>query len=309
MNCDRRRRRIHPNKYCEADGGTGPAEGKAGGGKPVAKPTVDAGSRKEGQGHGQWQVFPHQTVTKSMKGSSNVEWLGQKDTMRSQAPVMAMRCYTSHPVLKLGKGKLYGGSARFPVLKDADVYVVLQAGDMNGWQSDPWDTQTGRWKSSTASGTWSVPSNVARFKKLVTWLCTQLQRRQDRPRGLHRGARADRHGALGYRGRDLEEKDAIQYVRKHYCKKAVESKEQVQFLRKHYGVSGVEPTKDFPMLAPRSSNGTGVSFAEFALGAQPSLQIRPTEGTVGEDGEAGRRLVLHEVIRSDGVGAEPVEAA
>jgi hypothetical protein len=38
-------------------------------------------------------------------------------------------------------------------------------------------------------------------------------------------------------------KDAIQWVRKHYCKKAVESKAQVQFLMKHYGVTEVTGTK------------------------------------------------------------------
>ena len=72
-----------------------------------------------------------------------------------------------------------------------------------------------------------APANVTRFKKLVTWLCNQLQ-----------DGKTVHVGCIGGHGRTgtvisaivaelLEEKDAIQWVRKHYCKKAVESKAQV----------------------------------------------------------------------------------
>lgn len=154
---------------------------------------------------------------------------------------LAVRCYESHPVLKVGKGKLYGGSARFPI-KDADVYVILQSGDMNGRQSDPWEKQM-VYEVQYSIRDMEAPANVARFKKLVTWLCNQL----------HEG-KTVHVGCIGGHGRTgtvlsaivaeaLEKEDAIQYVRKHYCKKAVESKAQVAFLMKHYGVTSVEPTK------------------------------------------------------------------
>lgn len=156
---------------------------------------------------------------------------------------LAVRCYESHPMLKVGKGKLYGGSARFPVKKDADVYVVLQSGDMNGRQSDPWEKQRVI-EVQYAIRDMDVPVDVTRFKKLVTWVCNQL----------HEG-KTVHVGCIGGHGRTgtvlsaivaeaLEKEDAIQYVRAHYCKKAVESKDQVRFLMKHYGVSKAEPTKE-----------------------------------------------------------------
>lgn len=155
---------------------------------------------------------------------------------------MAARCYESHPVLKIGKGKLYGGSASYPVVKDADVYVALQAGSTSGRISDPWEKQTVV-EVQYAITDMNAPSNLSRWKKMVTWLCNQL----------HDG-KTVHVGCIGGHGRSgtlltaivaeaLKKTDAIQYVRKHYCKRAVESKAQVQFLMKHYGVSEVEPTK------------------------------------------------------------------
>ena len=50
----------------------------------------------------------------------------------------------------------------------------------------------------------------------------------------------------------LEEKDAIQDVRRHYCKKAAQSTTQEHWM-KHYGVLKAEPTKSFTKVEPRSS--------------------------------------------------------
>ena len=181
---------------------------------------------------------------------------------------LAVRCYESHPVLKIGKGKLYGGSASYPVVKDADVYVALQSGSTCGRISDPWD------KQSVVEVQYSIrdmeaPANTARFKKMITWLCTQL----------HEG-KTVHVGCIGGHGRTgtvlsaivaeaLEQADAVQYVRKHYCKKAVESKAQMQFLMKHYGVSEAEPTKGLPQkwesssVRPVGTEATGVSFKQW----------------------------------------------
>ena len=132
------------------------------------------------------------------------------------------RCYVSHPVLKLGKGRLYGGAALHPA--KADIYVVLQRGDMGGRTSDPWDTAKVV-EIQYAIRDMYAPEDVSRFKKLITWLCTQLQ-----------GGKTVHVGCIGGHGRTgtvfaaivaemTGEKDAIQWVRAHYCKKAVESQE------------------------------------------------------------------------------------
>ena len=71
-------------------------------------------------------MFPHQTVTTVLKGrrSNVLENLGGRKDGKTEdsfsGTSMAVRCYESHPVLKLGKGKLYGGCARTPKVKDAD---------------------------------------------------------------------------------------------------------------------------------------------------------------------------------------------
>lgn len=189
---------------------------------------------------------------------------------------LAVRCYESHPVLKLGKGKLVGGSARNPV-KGADVYVVLQDGDMNGRQTDPWEKKQAVIEVAYFIRDMHAPANVERFKKLVTWLCKQLQDGKT----VHVGCIGG-HGRTGtvlsaIVAESQGEKDAIQWVRKHYCKKAVESKEQVDFLRKHYGVSKVEPTKSFSKPVEHHGGDvpwvtTGEKFPLLRKEPEPSLQ-------------------------------------
>ena len=155
----------------------------------------------------------------------------------------SLRCYESHPVLELGTGKLYGGSASHPAFKHADIYVALQSGSYSGRNTDPWDKGKKAVEVHYSISDMRTPTDIVRFKKMVTWLCNQL----------HDG-KTVHVGCIGGHGRTglvfsaivaemLEKKDAIQWVRKHYCKKAVESQEQVQFLMKHYGVSNVTPTK------------------------------------------------------------------
>lgn len=153
-----------------------------------------------------------------------------------------VRCYESHPYLKLGKGRLFGGNAQFPVIKDADVYVSLQSGSTSGFVSDPWAKQT-QVEVQYAISDQRAPKDVLRFKKMIDWLCTQLQEGKT----VHVGCIGG-HGRTGlvlsaivaqlrpWKG----DKNAIQWVRKHYCKKAVESAEQITFLVKHYGVTKVE---------------------------------------------------------------------
>jgi hypothetical protein len=92
---------------------------------------------------------------------------------------------------------------------------------------------------------------------MITWLCTQL----------HAGLKVH-VGCIGGHGRTgtvftaiiaemTGEKDAIQYVRKYYCKRAVESREQIQFLMKHYGVNDASPTKGGDTSKLEAYNGFG----------------------------------------------------
>jgi hypothetical protein len=90
-----------------------------------------------------------------------------------------------------------------------------------------------------------IPKNIPRFKKMVTWLCNQLQEGKK----VHIGCIGG-HGRTGLLLAAIVsqlsgEKDAIAYVRKNYCGRAVESSEQVKFLGEHYGITPVKGTKEY----------------------------------------------------------------
>lgn len=179
---------------------------------------------------------------------------------------MAVRCYESHPVIKLGKGKLYGGSASHPAVKDADVYVSLQHGSTSNKVSDPWDTEKSVVEVQYSINDMTAPSNVPRFKKMVTWICNQLHDGKT----VHVGCMGG-HGRTGVVLSAIvaemkEKKDAIQWVRKHYCKKAVESDSQIKFLMKHYDVSEVEPSKEYKSSSSHKGATTWDSISGLARG-------------------------------------------
>lgn len=142
-------------------------------------------------------------------------------------------CYETHPPLMLGGRKIYGGSCSYPIVTDADIYVGLDHTMKLTKRSFPWNRGT---EFEFYIQDHNVPTDVFEFRKMIEWLCNQLQ-----------GNRKIHVGCIGGHGRTglvlaaitaefLGEKDAINYVRKHYCKKAVEAKCQVDFLVREYGV-------------------------------------------------------------------------
>jgi hypothetical protein len=154
------------------------------------------------------------------------------------------KCYEGHKALPVGDYLIYGGSASWPVVKDADIYISLQDGSTSGLISDPWDDHhVIEIQHFIQDG--GVPKDPVRFAKMVAWICNQLQKGKK----IHVGCIGG-HGRTGLLltavvSQMTGEKDAIQYVRKHYCKKAVESSRQVQFLQDHFGVSEVSGFKEF----------------------------------------------------------------
>lgn len=169
-------------------------------------------------------------------------WNDKDRNLFSGTAFAAPRCYESHPPLKLGTGTLSGGSAAYPKVT-ADVYVALDAGSTCGRISDPWDPPKVI-EIQYGITDMHAPTDVKRFKKLITYLCEQLQA----GKRVHVGC-VGGHGRTGtvisaIVAQLTGEKDAIQWVRKHYCERAVESQAQVQFLMKHFGVSKVRGHKD-----------------------------------------------------------------
>lgn len=155
----------------------------------------------------------------------------------------AARCYESHPALPvetLGSGVvIYGGSCLKPIVKDADVYIGFDSG-MQRIVQFPWDEKQ-IVEVYYPIVDRSIPQNPENFRKLVEWTLLQLSAGKK----VHAGC----IGGHGRTGTFLSaligmtgEKDAIEYVRSHYCKKAVESQVQVDFLVKQYGVNPAKPT-------------------------------------------------------------------
>lgn len=181
------------------------------------------------------------------------------DSGWSSTPI-GPRCYESHKALPLGDFEVFGGSASYPEVKDADIYVALQDHSSCGLVSDPWEPQEVI-EIQFGINDMGCPkvAEVGRFKKMITYLWEQIQLGKK----VHVGCIGG-HGRTGMVLSALVaeatgNKDAIKFVRKNYCKKAVETEKQIAFLIKHYGVTTAHATKEtvsktkYPALTSGSS--------------------------------------------------------
>lgn len=164
-----------------------------------------------------------------------------------------VRCYETHPVIEFdnGEGKapgfLAGGNCAYPIHKDYDVYIGLDS-HMNflHQKSYPWEPEK---KSSVIEFQFripdgGIPANTQDALKMVTWICSQLKQGKK----VHIGCIGG-HGRTGMiMSAVLSEmcgtEDAISWIRKNYCKKAVESKAQVDWLHQHFGIKKVKGSKE-----------------------------------------------------------------
>ena len=168
------------------------------------------------------------------------------------------RCFQKHPALKLPGTDLliHGGSCSAPVVKDADVYIGFD-------HSMRWTERHYPWKKGAEVffqiPDMGVPAKPEEFRKLVLWTRKQLEEGKK----VH-------CGCIGGHGRtgtflsalvcEFGEKDAIRYVREHYCKKAVESTSQVKFLTEEFGITKVEGYKSsWSSSSSKSSKGSSSS--------------------------------------------------
>lgn len=156
----------------------------------------------------------------------------------------SLPCYASHKPMDLVVGggvyRVYGGSCIHPAYTEANVYVGLDV----GMSAIPF---RGNWAKHPEQIYYpiqdmSVPDNVATFKALVFGLLIRIQE----GKAVHIGCIGG-HGRTGLVLAALVKiatgnKDAIDYVRKNYCKHAVETYEQVMWLCKHFDLNEPEST-------------------------------------------------------------------
>lgn len=164
------------------------------------------------------------------------------------------RCYKSHPALKLPGTELviYGGSCINPAVPDANIYIGFDGGMTFTGKQYPW---TEGHEILFRVTDMSAPKDATQFKKLVDWTGEQLA-----------GGMKIHCGCIGGHGRTGTflaalvsahgEKDAIEYVRTHYCKKAVESTEQIKFLAKTFGITEAKGSKSWGSSGSYSSSSS-----------------------------------------------------
>lgn len=170
-------------------------------------------------------------------------------------------CYHSHPTLELGKGKLLGGNCDSPVTEDADVYIGLQSGMRQTSRSWPWSKKVEFLYPIQDMG---IPNVAKSFHSLVSYICKCL----NEGKFVH-------VGCIGGHGRTgmvfaavvkemLGKVDAITWVRKNYCEKAVESPAQVNFLAEEFGIKKVSGSKlgHSGGLSMKSSRGSSNGIYE-----------------------------------------------
>ena len=181
------------------------------------------------------------------------------------------RCYEDHPVIEFdnGEGKpkgiLAGGNCGYPIHKDADVYIGLDYCFRRQHGSDyPWEPKKegGPIEFEYLITDMRAPSNTDSAMKMIDWVCNQLQAGKK----VHIGCIGG-HGRTGTIIAAIVSKlcgleDAITWVRKNYCKKAVESREQIEWLHKNYGIKKVAGSKEGGSHAPFPSTSHSNRYDE-----------------------------------------------
>lgn len=207
--------------------------------------------------------------------------------MRGTTTTVA-RCYESHPALIVGTAKIYGGSCYSPIITDADVYVGFDGGMKQTKCQYPWEPQSTVVEFLYKITDMAAPSDANSFKKLIEYLMFQLADGKK----VHCGCIGG-HGRTGTVFAALVqaatgEKDAITFVRNHYCKKAVESAAQIDFLHKHFGITKVEGTKESWSSYSKGSKASTREEKWFGpTGLYPKTKMPPAASPVVKRGASG----------------------
>lgn len=191
------------------------------------------------------------------------------------------RCYHTHPAMKLPGTDLviYGGNCANPTVTDADIYVGLCFTMKPTARAWPWKKGVEFLFEITDM---RAPSNAEEFKKLIAYLKKEL----DAGKKVHVGCIGG-HGRTGTLFAALVaaygEPDAITYVRKNYCDRAVESNEQIKFLGDHFGVTPALGSKSHaPTKSKYSGSGytppVNPSMSKSRIKAPTVMEVRPLYG-------------------------------
>lgn len=187
-----------------------------------------------------------------------------------------LSCYYSHPALQITDPvdgvvyKIYGGNCSSPAIHDADIYIGFAGGATNPNKLYPWESGYKQVQIfDYYINDMQPPKDAVTFHQLVDWTCNQLRAGKK----IHGGCIGG-HGRTGmwlvavYKQMTGDPK-AIQYVREHYCKKAVETTAQVKFLVEEFGVESAPDVKK-PVYSYPTKGGT--TWDNFGKGGGKSIQ-------------------------------------
>jgi hypothetical protein len=195
---------------------------------------------------------------------------------------------------------VYGGSCLSPAVFDADVYIGFDHGMKLTAASWPWHADKGPVEVYFPVTDMHAPMDAVEFRNLVEWTAAQIKAGKK----VHAGCIGG-HGRTGTFFAALVafmtgETDAITYVRKHYCQKAVESESQIKFLEKHYGVKPVAGSKSRTYSTGKWSPSN--LYGSDLFGSAPFDNFdshAPTTGRVSSNGGGGKA----DPIYGDGWGS------
>lgn len=173
------------------------------------------------------------------------DWLKDSGFLSGDAKPNFRRCYEDHPALKIGDYVIYGGNCGNPIVKDADLYVGFDGIHSGGPAGRP---VLSYYFPVTDM---SVPKDLNAFKALLDYVEAALKAGKK----VHAGCIGG-HGRTGLFFAALVkqmtgEVDAISYVRKHYCSKAVETAAQVRWLHEHFGIQPAAGAKEVTGSKPK----------------------------------------------------------
>jgi len=216
------------------------------------------------------QVLPRVVAGSGSKGKTPKKKAPAKSIKEYKKTPKAphVRCYINHPPLPLGGAlSVYGGSCSAPVSKSHDVYIGFDASMIKTSRRFPWVEGNEVPLSITDM---QAPPNHNEFKSLVIWTAEQIIA----GKSVHAGCIGG-HGRTGTFFAALVKHmmgvdDAITYVRKNYCKKAVESSAQIEYLHTQWGVTRVAAAKKVNHIA-----SGGSSFSYGGSGAHGKKSYSP----------------------------------
>lgn len=172
------------------------------------------------------------------------------------------KCAHSHPALTIdGVGDIQGGSCYTPQGK-YDVEILLCYGATLPRNILPWETTLVRYAITDGM----TPSDFKAFDRLIDWTIGQMKSGKK----VHVGCIGG-HGRTGLFlsalvAKATGNKDAITWVREHYCEKAVETTAQVTWLHTKYGITKAKPSKNLvSSFGTKSSKAGKTSSVVYPL--------------------------------------------